>query len=54
MKIVSFNYRGLVSPSKKSSLKILMESLDPKIIFLQETLGDSMSIKGAMESLMIW
>lgn len=52
MKIVSFNCRGLVSPSKNSSLKRLIDSMEPNIIFIQETLGDSSLIKGALESLM--
>lgn len=39
MKRLSFNCRGLASPSKKSSLKRLLSCEPCDIIFLEETLG---------------
>lgn len=45
MKVLSFNCRGLASPHKKSSLKRLVLRVNPKVIFLQETLGTSEVIK---------
>lgn len=41
MKCLSFNCRGLASPSKKLSLKRLLGSEPCDISFLQETLGRS-------------
>lgn len=49
MKFLSFNCRGLVSPSKELALKIFVESIDPKSIF-QEALDDSVSIKECLKS----
>ena len=53
MMVVSYNYRGLAIPMKKSSLKKLVESLNLDIVFLQETMGDYITIKAALESLSV-
>lgn len=44
---------GVGEPLKKSSLKHLVGTLDPDIIFLQETLGDCISITQTLESLLV-
>jgi exonuclease III len=51
MRILSFNCRGLANPSKKSSLRRLVEQSSPEVILLQETLGDSVSVVKALETL---
>jgi exonuclease III len=48
MKLLSFNCRGLASPSKKSSLKRLVMSHQPDVLFLQETLADECSATQAL------
>lgn len=53
MKVLSFNCRGLASSLKKSSLKRLMERIQPDVIFLQETMGDSDSVQLALLSLLL-
>jgi exonuclease III len=40
MKILSFNYRGLGGPHKKSSLQRLVVSNPSDLMLLQETMGD--------------
>ena len=50
MIILSYNYRGLVSLSKKSSLKRMVAIYELHIILLQETMGNSESVKKALES----
>jgi exonuclease III len=52
MKILSFNYQGLANPTKKSSLKRLVDVVSSDVIFLQETLGISESVLATLESLM--
>lgn len=42
-----------MSPSKRFSLKNIVGTLDPDIIFLQETLGDCISITKTLESLLV-
>ena len=51
MKVLSFIYRGLVSPIKKSSPKRLVMRTKPEIIFLQETMGVSEVVRGVLPSL---
>jgi len=53
MKILSFNCRGLASSHKKASLKRLVECTRPDILLLQETLGDSSSVKAQLEKLLL-
>jgi exonuclease III len=43
MKVISFNYRGLASPSKRLTLQRLMELSQPDVVLLQETLGEEAS-----------
>jgi exonuclease III len=52
MKVLSFNCRGLANPSKKSSLRRLVEQSSPDVILLQETLGDSVSVVKTLETLL--
>ena len=52
MKILSFNCRGLTSPSKKSSLKHLVDVLAPDVIMLQETMRNSQVVVGDLKSLL--
>jgi hypothetical protein len=52
MKFLSFNCRGVVSPSKKLSLKWLVDSNHPDIIFLQETMGMSSYVFSILEYLL--
>jgi len=51
MKILSLNCRGLVSPTKKSSLKSLITVHNPNAIFLQETMGTNEIVTRALEVL---
>lgn len=51
MKWVSFNYRGLASPSKTLALKRLLDCEPCDIIFLQETLGMAKQITQTLQSL---
>jgi exonuclease III len=51
MKLISFNCRGVASPSKKISLHRLVESSQPDILMLQETLGDSNLVVPLLENL---
>lgn len=53
MKVLSFNYRDLASPHKKSSLKCLVLRVNPEVIFLQETLGTSEAIKDLLQTLLL-
>jgi exonuclease III len=50
MKFISFNCRGVASPSKKSSLQSLVESNQPDIILLQEMMGDEAMITPLLEA----
>lgn len=52
MKVLSFNYRRLAIPFKKSSLKCLVLRTKPEIIFMQETMGVNEMIKGVLLSLL--
>ena len=52
MKFISFNYKGLVNPSKKSSFKHLVQSVELDLIFLQETLGDWEVVKASLKGLL--
>lgn len=40
MKVLSLNYKGLISPSKKLVLKGHYEHFTPNVISLQETMAD--------------
>jgi exonuclease III len=51
MKTLSFNCRGVASPSKKISLHRLVESTQPDILMLQETLGDAILVVPLLEKL---
>jgi exonuclease III len=44
MKILTFNCRGVASLGKKLTLHRLVESTQPDILLLQETLGDSIQV----------
>lgn len=52
MKIVSFNCRGLVNPSKKTSLQCLIEINRLDVVLLQETLGLNEDVSCILESLL--
>lgn len=52
MKIVSFNCRELANPSKKSSLKRMVETILSDVILLQETMGMNDVNKNALETLL--
>lgn len=52
MKILSFNYRGLESTHKKSSLKRMVSRLKLDVLFLQETMGTNDSIQLMLQSLL--
>ena len=52
MKVISFNCRGLASSHKKSSLKRLVERIQPDVMFLQEIMGDCESVQKALHSLL--
>jgi hypothetical protein len=51
MKVLLFNCRGVVIPSKKISLHRLLESTQPNILMLQETLGDAILVVPLLEKL---
>jgi exonuclease III len=53
MKILSFNCRGLASPTKKSSLKRLIAVHNPDVLFLQETMGLSEVVIRSLEALLL-
>ena len=50
MKLMSFNYRGLAGPVKKSSFIRVLTLEHPDVILLQETLGVGEMIKERLES----
>ena len=50
MNILSFNYRGLAGPHKRSALRRVVEIDQPEIILLQETIGDGLEVKTNLES----
>ena len=50
MKIMSFNYKGLASPQKRSALRRVVELDRPDILLLQETLGVGEETKVRLES----
>lgn len=49
---LSWNCRGLASKPKKLALKDLISRCNPDIVFLQETLGNSMEVEAALGSLL--
>jgi exonuclease III len=51
MKLLSYNCRGLASPSKKSALKRLVTLHQPDVFFLQETLADESTATQALVNL---
>jgi exonuclease III len=51
MKFLSFNCRGVASPSKKYSMKRMVESIRPNLILFQETMGEDEEIVRLLESL---
>jgi hypothetical protein len=51
MKILSFNYRGVSSPSKKLSLKRMVLPIHSDLILLQETLHEGDVVSKVLESL---
>jgi len=51
MKVLSLNYRGVVGPSNKTSLKRLVESHQLDVLMLQETLGAGENVSLLLESL---
>ena len=53
MIILSYNCRGLASPSKKLSLKRMVDLFGLTIILLQETMGQSDIVKMALESCLL-
>jgi exonuclease III len=52
MKFLSFNWRGLASTHKQSSLKILVERTKSDVIFLQETLGLGSATKNLLSRIL--
>ena len=52
MNIMSFNCRGLANPSKKSSLRRLIDFNRPDVLLLQETLGLNEDVCCILESLL--
>ena len=50
MKILYFNCQALVGPHKRSALRWVVEIDYPKIILLQEMLGDGLEVKTKLES----
>jgi exonuclease III len=52
MKLISFNYRGVASVSKKYSLKRLIESNQLDLILLQEMMGESSEVTAMLEKLL--
>ena len=53
MKIMSFNYRGLVNSSKKSYLRRLIDFNRPDVVLLQETLGLNEYVSCILETLLL-
>lgn len=53
MKILSFNFWGISSLPKRLALKHIVEYDHPKIIFLQETLGQIEYITQCWEGLLV-
>lgn len=53
MIILSYNYRGLARPSKKSSLKRMVAMYDPHIVIFQETMGNIETVKKALEGCLL-
>jgi exonuclease III len=51
MKVLSFNYRGVASPSKKLTLHRLVQYSQSDILMLQETLGDAILVVPLLENL---
>jgi exonuclease III len=49
MKVISFNYRGLASPSKHLTLQRLLELSQPDVVLLQETLGEEAVVVQILE-----
>lgn len=52
MMIFSFNYRGLVSSSKKLALRDLVKSYVRDVLILQEMQGFGKEIKGSLSKLL--
>ena len=52
MKIIFFNCHGLMSPSKKSSLKRRIDVLAPNVLLIQETMGTSDVVVGVVKSML--
>ena len=52
MKILCFNCRGLTIPSKKLSLKRLVDVLVHDVLLLQETMGNSDVVVGFLKYLL--
>ena len=50
MKIVSFNFQGIVNPQKRSALKRVVDLEHTDVVMLQETLGLGEVVKSKMES----
>ena len=50
MKLMSFNYRGLAGPVKKSAFIRVLTLEHPDVIMLQETLGVGEAVKEKLES----
>ena len=53
MNIMSFNCCGLVNPSKKLSLRCLIEFNHPDVVLLQETLGLNEDVSCILETLLL-
>lgn len=53
MIVLSYNCRGLASPSKKSSIKRMVEMFGPAIILLQETMGANERLKSALKKTLL-
>lgn len=51
MIIISFNFRGFSSATKKLALKELVKTYDPDLLMLQETLGSGEDISGALKKM---
>lgn len=52
MEVIYLNYRSVVSPYKKYSLKRLVEINHKNLIILQETMGDECGVVVALEGLL--
>ena len=50
MKLMSFNYRGLVGAHKRSTLKRVVGLEHPDVLLLQETLGVGDEVQSRLES----